>query len=66
MENINSGYVALFFVVILFFALQLWWISMTIRNNRNERILLNADQTEDMKHRLERIFLKTARQDDQN
>ena len=41
MENINGGYVALVVVGIVFLGLQFWWISMTIKNERNEKVLLN-------------------------
>ena len=58
MENINGGYVALVVVGLVFFALQVWWISMTIRNGRNERFLINQNQTEEIKKRLEKIFSK--------
>ncbi len=58
-ENWNGGYVALAVVGILFAALQVWWISLTIRNGRNERVLRNQDQTEEIKKRLEKIFSKS-------
>ncbi len=58
MENINGGYAALAIVGIVFLALQFWWISMMIRNGRNERVLLNQNQTEEIKKRLEKIFSK--------
>ena len=59
MESINSGYVALAFVGIVFFGLQAWWISMTIRNGKNERVLVTENQTDEIKKRLEKIFSKT-------
>ena len=58
MENINGGYVALAVVGLAFFALQVWWINMTIRNGRNERVLINQNQTDEIKKRLEKIFSK--------
>ncbi len=58
MEDINGGYVALAVIVLLFFGLQVWWISMTIRNGRNERVLINQNQTDEIKNRLEKIFSK--------
>tara|TARA_B100001250_G_scaffold164349_1_gene141347 strand:+ start:360 stop:539 length:180 start_codon:yes stop_codon:yes gene_type:complete len=58
MENINGGYVALVVVGLVFFALQVWWISMTIRNGRNERVLINQNQTDEIKKKLEKIFSK--------
>ena len=58
MENINGGYVALVVVGLVFFALQVWWISMTIRNGRNERVLIKQNQTDEIKKRLEKIFSK--------
>ena len=57
-ENINVGYVELVVVGLVFFALQVWWISMTIRNGRNERVLINQNQTDEIKKRLEKIFSK--------
>ena len=56
MENINEGYVALVVVGIVFLGLQFWWISMTIKNERNEKVLLNQNQTDEIKKRLEKIF----------
>ena len=58
MENINGGYVALAVVGLVFLALQVWWISMTIRNGRNERVLMKQNQTDEIKKRLEKIFSK--------
>ena len=58
MENINGGYVALVVVGLVFLALQVWWISMTIRNGRNERVLINQKQTDEIKKKLEKIFSK--------
>ena len=58
MEAMNVGYVALAVVAIVFLGLQLWWISMTIRNGRNERVLINQNQTDEIKKRLEKIFSK--------
>ena len=57
-ENLNGGYVALAVVGVVFFGLQVWWISMTIRNGRNERVLINQVQTDEIKKRLEKIFSK--------
>ncbi len=56
MENINGGYVALIVVGIAFLGLQFWWISMTIKNEKNEKVLLNQNQTDEIKKRLEKIF----------
>ena len=58
MENINGGYVALVVVGIIFLGLQCWWISLTIKNERNEKVLLNQNQTDEIKKRLEKIFSK--------
>ena len=58
MENINGGYVALAVVGLVFLGLQVWWISMTIRNGRNDRVLINQNQTDEIKKRLEKIFAK--------
>ena len=56
MENVNGGYVALAFVGTCFLGLQFWWISMTIRNGKNERVLASQNQSEEIKNRLEKIF----------
>jgi len=56
MESINGGYVALVVVGIVFLGLQFWWISMTIKNERNEKVLLNQNQTDEIKKRFEKIF----------
>ena len=58
MANINGGYVALVVVGIIFLGLQFWWISLTIKNERNEKVLLNQNQTDEIKKRLEKIFSK--------
>ncbi len=58
MENINGGYVALVVVGMIFLGLQFWWISLTIKNERNEKVLLNQNQTDEIKKRLEKIFSK--------
>ena len=58
MEDINGGYVALAVVGLVFLGLQVWWIRMTIRNGRNERVLINQNQTDEIKERLEKIFSK--------
>ena len=58
MEHMNGGYIALAVVGLVFLGLQAWWISMTIRNGRNERVLINQNQTDEIKKRLEKIFLK--------
>ena len=56
MESINGGYVALVVVGIFFVGLQFWWISMTIKNESNEKVLLNQNQTDEVKKKLEKIF----------
>ncbi len=58
MEDSNGGYFALAVVGLVFLALQVWWISMIIRNGRNERVLINQNQTDEIKKRLEKIFSK--------
>ena len=58
MDNINGGYVALVLVGLMFLGLQIWWISMTIRNGRHDRVLMNQTETEEIKKRLEKIFAK--------
>ncbi len=58
MEKMNPGYIALIVVGLVFLGLQVWWINMTIRNGRNERVLINQNQTDEIKKRLEKIFLK--------
>ena len=59
MEKINSGYVALTIVLVASICLQFWWISMTIRNERNEKVFTNWNQTDDIKKRLEKLLTKT-------
>ena len=56
MENMNGGYFALSVVVVVFLGLQVWWISMTIKNGRNERVQINKNQSDEIKKRLEKIF----------
>ena len=58
MEDMNGGYFALSVVVIVFLGLQVWWISMTIKNGRNERVQINNNQFDEIKKRLEKIFDK--------
>ena len=58
MENSNVGYVELAVFGLVFLGLQVWWISMTIRNGRNERVVINQNQTDEIKKRLEKIFSK--------
>ena len=58
-EGMKGGYVALAFVGVAFFGLQVWWISMTISNGKNERVQTNQHQTDKFKKRLEKIFSKT-------
>ncbi len=58
-KNINSGYFALVVVGVIFFALQFWWLSMTIRNGRNQRDELKIYETDDIRKRLEKIFSRT-------
>ena len=58
MRSLNGGYVALAVIGALFLVLQVWWISMTIRNGKNERVLINQNQTDEIKKRLEKIFSK--------
>ena len=55
----NGGYVALAVVGAVFLSLQVWWISMTIRNGMNERILLNQNQVDEIKQKLEKILSKS-------
>ena len=59
MEHMNGGYVALAVVGLVFLGLQVWWISMTIRSGRNERVLINQMQTKKIKKRLDEIFSKS-------
>ncbi len=55
-KNINGGHVALVFIGLVFFGLQAWWISMTIRNGNNKAFAINQDQIDEIKKRLEKIF----------
>ena len=45
----NNGFISLAVVAALFLALQVWWIGMTIRNGRNERVRTNQSQTDEIK-----------------
>ena len=56
MENINGGYASLVVVGIISLGLQFWWISMTIKNERSEEVLLKQLQTDEIKKRLEKII----------
>ncbi len=56
MEHINGGHIALGFVGFLFLVLQVWWISLTLKNGRNERFDVNLNQTNEIKKRLEKLF----------
>ncbi len=58
MGNINGGYVALVVVGIIFLGLQVWWLSMIVRNGNNKRGLSNQTGTEEIKKSLEKIFSK--------
>ena len=59
MGSINGGYVALAVIGTVFLGLQIWWISMTIRNGRNQKVLINQSQTDKSKKRLEKIYSKS-------
>ena len=58
MENINGGYLDLGVFAVVFVALQVWWISMTIRNGSNNKVLLNPDHIGEIKKRLEKNLSK--------
>ncbi len=58
MEYIKGGYLDLALVGLIFLALQIWWISMTIRNESNERIRIKQNQTDEIKNQLEKLFRK--------
>ncbi len=58
MGNLNGGYVALTVVAFVFLGLQVWWISMTIKNGGDQRVLTNQNQNDEIKKRLEKLFLK--------
>ncbi len=58
MEKMNGGYVALAVIGVVFIGLQIWWISMTIRNGKNERVPINQIQIDEIRKRLEKSFLK--------
>ena len=59
MDRLNGGFVALAIVGLIFISLQVWWISMTIKNGTNDRLLMNTNQIDHIKKRLEKIFRKT-------
>ena len=56
MEKLNSGYIALAFVLLIFLGLQVWWISMTIRNEKNSPPFSYDKQIDEIKQSLEKIF----------
>ena len=56
MDNLNGGYIGLVIVGIIFLGLQVWWISMTIKNAMNTRVSMNQNQTDEIKKSLEKIF----------
>ena len=59
MESLQGGDVALAFVGAVFLGLQVWWISMTIRNGRVEKDLIRPHHTDEVKQKLEKIFSKS-------
>ncbi len=60
MMEINGGYIALAIVGVVFFCLQFWWISMTIRNGSDRGVFASQRQQklDERKKLLERIFFK--------
>ncbi len=55
----KQGTLELAFLGIAFFALQVWWISMTIKNGRKEEILESyLDPLTSIKKRLEQLLKK--------
>ena len=56
MDKINSGFASLFIVGMIFISLQLWWLSMTLRNDKNEKLLFNQNQADQIKKQLEKIL----------
>ncbi len=58
MENLDGGYAALVVVGLVFLGLQIWWISLIIKNGMDQSVLTNQNQTEEIKKRLEKIFSK--------
>ena len=55
----KQGTIELAFLGISFFALQVWWISMTIKKGRNEEVLPSKlDQLAATKKRLENLLKK--------
>ncbi len=59
MENINNGYAELVIVGVVFFVLQIWWVTMTLEKGSKKSFWVNNYQSEEMKKRLEKIFLKS-------
>ena len=57
--EVRPGTIPLATLGIIFAGLQLWWIGMTIRNDKNEKLLINQHQTAEIKKRLEKIFLSS-------
>ena len=56
MDRLNTGFIALGTVGILFLGLQIWWISMTIGNTRNKSNSSDQSRIDQIKDRLERSF----------
>lgn len=54
MQNTKFGYTAFAIFGLIFFILQVWWLSMTIRNGRQSKI--NQNKMEEIKKSLEKIF----------
>ena len=56
MDRLNTGFITLGIVVILFFGLQIWWIRMTIVNTWNKSNSSDQSPIDQVKDRLERSF----------
>ncbi len=55
----KQGTFELAFLGMAFLALQVWWISMTIKNGRNEKVIdTNLDPLDATKKRLENLLKK--------
>ncbi len=57
--NVNVGFIVLIFVGVVFLSLQVWWISMTIRNGRKESSVKPSSSIDEIKYRLEKTFSRT-------
>ncbi len=56
MQTTEPGTIELIGVLIIFLLLQVWWISLTIKNGRRKTLNKNKYTIEKIKKNLERLF----------